>query len=361
MQILSLPGQQTPLGATKGLSAFRGLGPAGAARAPRLDSRMVHELVARDMPRMHWLTDANETALYARQLTQVLALPYKYKYADIVWRNVLPVNREISTGALQHSYMMFQELGNARIVTNFGAEFPRADIVGEETLAKIISIGSSYDYSLQDLRAMAYAGIPADQMKSVVARNMIERLVDQYVCSGVPGMPSGSGLNTGLANDANIPSVTKGTQVSGTTWATATADEILKDVTSLYTTIRSNGKGAYQPNTLFLGTGGDAKVNSLRLDTFNMTTVVMYLRKSLPWLKQIIYWPQLDTVGAGTKERILLGEVSEVNAQVVIPQEFETFPPQQMRLLWEILCHMRYGGVSVRHPKAFAYMDGTQP
>ena len=43
---------------------------------------------------------------------------------------------------------------------------------------------------------------------------------------------------------------------------------------------------------------------------------------------------------------------------LVIPQEFEQFPPEQDGLLWEIYCHLRTGGVNVIRPLAVATMSG---
>lgn len=44
--------------------------------------------------------------------------------------------------------------------------------------------------------------------------------------------------------------------------------------------------------------------------------------------------------------------------QLVIPQEFEQFPPLQDGLKWEILCHLRTGGVNVIRPLAVNTMAG---
>ena len=43
---------------------------------------------------------------------------------------------------------------------------------------------------------------------------------------------------------------------------------------------------------------------------------------------------------------------------LVIPQEFEQFPPEQDGLLWEVYCHMRCGGVNVIRPLAVVTQSG---
>ena len=44
--------------------------------------------------------------------------------------------------------------------------------------------------------------------------------------------------------------------------------------------------------------------------------------------------------------------------ELIIPQEFESFPPQARNLSFVVNCHARVGGVSWRYPLAAAYMDG---
>src|SRR5574338_70360 len=320
---------------------------------PRLTFDGVNRRLARIFDEVGERVDANETVLATRQLTQIMARPFMARYPEIKWRQILPINTEFSNGARAHTYMLFDEQAQAHIISDMGGEFPNAEVNATETVGKFFSIGSSYGYSVQDLRSAQYAGVALDIRKGVVARRLSERKVDALACVGQTSL----GL-TGLANDANIPATTKGTQASGTTWATATPDEIVTDFNLQYSTVFTGSKGAHEPNTALVGTAGWAKITTTRMDSFNNQTIYDYLLKTMPWLKRIAYWPRLDTAGAGSKERIMVGELSPDNAQAIVWQDFEQFPPQLRNLMTVILCHFRWGGVSVRYPKAFTYMDG---
>ena len=304
--------------------------------------------------------DANETALHSRSLTQVLARPFMFKYAGIRYADHLPINTEINTGAKFHSYMQYDQLGTADVIQDFGGELHNADVVGFETLAKIVSIGDSFQYNIQDLRSAAFGNVPLDSMKAMIARTLIERKIDA-MCAVGDARFTGTTLATGLANDANLSATTKGTQASGTTWATAAANEMLVDIQNMYVKVTTQSKMRHIPNTLLLGTQGWGRITSMRLDSFNMLTLYAYLKQSLPWLTKIDFWPQLDTAGSGSKERVLLGEFNDENMQAIIPQEFEMFPPQARNLSFIIPCHKRFGGVSLRYPQCMTFMDGTEP
>ena len=86
-----------------------------------------------------------------------------------------------------------------------------------------------------------------------------------------------------------------------------------------------------------------------------------YILRMSPWIKSIKHWAQLDTAGSGSKERIVAMETGPDIARVMIPQEFEQFPPLPVNLSFKILCHMRYAGVAIFRPSAICYVDGTQP
>ena len=86
-----------------------------------------------------------------------------------------------------------------------------------------------------------------------------------------------------------------------------------------------------------------------------------YILRMSPWIKSIKYWPQLDTAGTGSKERIIVHEKGPNIARVMMPQEFEQFPPLPVNLAFKVLCHARYAGVAVFRPSAICYVDSTQP
>lgn len=303
--------------------------------------------------------DANETALHARSLTQVLATPFMFQYAGIRYADHIPINSEINSGAKFHSYMQYDQLGTADVIQDFGGELHNAETVAFETIGKIVSVGASFQYSVQDLRSAAFGQVPLDSLKAMIARTIIERKVDAMAAVGDARF-AGTNLATGLANDPNLVATTKGTQLSGTTWANATANEMLIDIQNMYVKVTTQSKMVHVPDTLLLGTQGWGRITSMRLDNFNMLTVYAYLKQSLPWLKKIDFWPQLDTAGAGAKERVLLGEFNPMNMQAIVPQPFEMFPPQSRNLSFIVPCHKRFGGVSLRYPMALTFMDGTE-
>lgn len=328
-------------------------------RKRRLDAKSVQRAVVRGLELMEGHIDANESAMFLRQLLYIMPQPYEFKYPAIKYADLFPVNYSVPTGAKSHAYREYNEAGNAQLMDDYSDDAPNAERVGFEIIGQVFSVRSEYTYTIQDLRSQMFSNVPLDAMKAITARRIIERKCDTLAAVG----DTAHGF-TGILNDPNNTAVSYGgvkwgTLSGGTLTYVATANQILSDCTSLLDGVFIPTKGTHTPNTLVFGTQNWAIINTLRLDGFNMRTVADYLLAALPWVDALEYWPQLDTAGAGGKERVMACERNRENFEIIIPQEFEQFPPQPQNLAFKIPCHKRFGGVQMRFPKSVAVMDGT--
>lgn len=301
--------------------------------------------------------DANETAMFARSLEHIFAELYEVEYPDLKARALIPV-KAAHPGAESHTFREVEKFGQAKIVHNYSTDFPSAEVQGREFTQGIRSIGSSYQYSIQDMRAASLSGFPLEAQKAIAAREVIEFLLDDLALNG----DANTGLKGWNSLAGSFNPVTKGTQVSGTTWLTATPDEILKDVRDLFKSVPENTKQKHRANTLVLDSasynhiafterGGAASGSS--------QTLLTYIQANVPDLKSVEVWTKLDHAGATNKSRIFAYDRSPRVIYQVIPQDFEQFPPQARGLAFVVNCHLRWGGVVSPYPKAVSYMDGT--
>lgn len=306
--------------------------------------------------------DANETAIFARQLEYIFTQTYDVEYPELQARSILPIISGIPTGAEQHTYSQFDSVGRAKFVENHDTDFPTVEVQGKQFTGKIKSIGAAYQYTLQELRAAAMANFQLDATKARMARLAVETLLDQVAAYG----DTNTGL-LGITNATNVVATTKGSQASGTTWATATPAEILKDVRAMFSKIWLQTKTTHRGNTLLLDSVNyDALANTDFSIVTGTTTLVgsgnllNYIQANVPGLQRIIPWQRLDTAGASGVPRIMALDLNPNVLGLVIPQEFEQSAPQNAGFSTKILCHMRTGGVIVRYPLALTFMDGTR-
>lgn len=307
--------------------------------------------------------DANETATFARQLEQIYVQTYDVLFPGIKWRQFFSIDGRPGPGADAWTWRQYDKKGDAKFIANWSTDFPTAEVIGFEKVQKLKSLGASYRYSMQDLRAAAFANLSLDALKARAAREAMERKVDLVMCQG----DSATGL-MGLANQTVQVNGGSARTATANYNGTATAAQVISDLNLARNDIFVGSKGIHDPDTWLVdvatyGWLSSTPYNSVITGGTIATdmTVMSYLLRALPWLKTIDYWGRLDTAGASSKARTVLFQNSPDIVQAVVGQDFEQFAPQQELLNFVVPCHMRIGGIDFRYPLAYQQINGVQP
>jgi hypothetical protein len=264
------------------------------------------------------------------------------------------VDNEVDPGAETVKYNRFNRFGAAKVVTSYADDFPRADVSAQEERQAIKSLGSSYGYSIQEIRAARYANIPLEQRKANAARMAIEEQIDLIAALG----DTDNGL-TGALNQPNATIYTIANGASGSQlWSTKTGLEINKDLTGIANAIVLSTKTAEMPDTTLIEPVGYGLISSTPLQQGSDTTILEHFLKASPYIEDIDQWIKLVGIGAGATNRMVCYRRDPDALELVIPQEFEQFPPEQHNMDFEIACHARIGGVVLYYPLSMAYGDG---
>lgn len=312
--------------------------------------------------------DAGETAAFARSLEFIYAQTYDKIYPDYKARQLIPLNTSVPAGAEQHTFRQMDRKGEAMIIRDYGRDFPNVEIQGLEVRLPVVSIGASYAYSIQDVRASALMNLPLEARKALFTRQVMEQKLDQLAAWG----DVNTGL-TGLANAANIlngaSTASGGTSTATANWVTssATVTNILNDVNILSQKVFNASLGAFMPDTMILPTPVFSALATMQAITtggiFLELSVLDYIKKTSPWIKDILHWPALDRAASGgqnsSHDRVLLMKRDPMVAELVIPQDFEQMPPELHGMKFQVPCHMRVGGVKVPYPFGVVYYDGA--
>lgn len=346
------------------------------AGMPKFDSKHLPFVIERGFEVMTGeRLDANETAIFARQLEHILSETYETVYPEHKARLLIPVDTRVPSGAETFTYRMFDKVGEAAIINSYADDFPNADIIGEETPQRIVSLGTSFQYNIQDLRGAAMAGVALEAEKAKAARFVMENKLETLAAGG----DTNTGL-VGLANATGIQTVTKVSQnnagATTSTWEALITDalakgdltkavqEILKDINAMQRAIFDATEGTSTPDTLVLTTKCYSLLNSTqRAPGFTDDTILQYILKTSPWLKSIDFWSRLNGLAplAGGGANRGLNMMYQKNPRVlglIISQDFEQFAPQPRNMAFVVPCHLRTGAVEVRYPKAVARMVG---
>ncbi len=161
---------------------------------------------------------------------------------------------------------------------------------------------------------------------------------------------------TGLVNDATIPLVT---QVTGTAWATATADEMVDDINKLTWSIVTASKGLYTGKvfTLLAPLSLGARLDK-SMGTNADKTVRAFILQNSAHVKEILHTPFLDTANvAGTGPRVMAYKKDPGVLRYGQNKQFMELKPQEKGLEIETPCVGRSSGLHVLRPLGAAYMD----
>jgi hypothetical protein len=293
--------------------------------------------------------DANETALFARQLEDIDSQLFRVEYPELKGSALVPVKSDINPGAEEYTYRSMNSAGRAALLSNYGDDLPRVDVQGAEESTKLKSYGDSYGYSIQDMRRAKMAGISLENERAMAAREVLARKLDTVIFFG----DTTAGL-TGFANNSGVSLVSPTTG----TWLTATGDQILADLLKLERAAFTDSKGIEAPTTIALATSSYAIAATKPIGTdVNKTVLEFFLKQSL-FVKEVDHSWQLETANAGgTGPRAICYAKKPEKLQALVPVEFESFAPEPRNLAFVINCHMRAGGTIIRFPGSVRYMD----
>lgn len=321
------------------------------------------------MPRHHTAYDENDLAaimqhsrsmeirndadgiFLARELDYVKSRAYEIKYLDMSGMRIIPTVTDTPSWAESITYRMWDEVGMAKIISNYADDLPRVDVFGTEYTSRIRTLGDAYGYNLQEIEAARGVGKPLDAMKARVARRMNDRKLNSIIWSG----DAASGLQGALTH----PNITHSAVAAGasttTSWDTKTGMEMYNDVASAIVGINTASSQIHSANRVVLPGSKLLKLQTtfLAIEGGNAMTVLTALRANFP---NVTFETSEELVGKGPSntDAMFVGEFNEENMAHEMVAPFRQLPPQVRNLEWVINCLSRTGGVVVRYPLAFS-------
>jgi len=306
--------------------------------------------------------DAGETVFFNRELESIKSKTYDVIKAPLRAFELIPVDGTAGSGAESIVYQQYDMVGMAKIISNYADDLPRADVKGKEFVAKVKSIGNSYGYSLQEVRAARFAGKPLEQRKSSAATRAQRETWNRIAFYGDAenGLP-------GLLTNPNIPSAAVADDGTGdaTEFTTKTPEQILRDLNSLVNGIVTTTKGAEKPDTLVLPLAQYTYIATTVYGNASDDTILDVFLKNSPFITSVEWADELSATNLAangitdfTGDIMIAYERSEDKLTFEMPQSFEQLPVQEKGLEYVVNCHSRVGGTLVYYPLAFSIGEG---
>jgi hypothetical protein len=302
-----------------------------------------------------WRCDAGEDVFLARQLIYIQNRQVNTLFTRNQALQYVPVETDVPVGAEQFTTEQFTQVGAAAFVTNYGTDFPSADVFVNETINRMFDIGSSYRYSLVDLRRAAFAGVPLSAKRAEASRLAHDTKIDEIALSG-----DTTRSITGIANNANVTILTAGGGTVTGAWEGATAATIKADLAAMESTIvlACAGQSQLFPDTLLLDDESYMILNTRPSTTFSDQTILRSYLANSPYIRNIEPWVKLRNAGAAGVRRGIMYRRNPDVLGIKISQSYEQFAPQQQLMQWVVPAMSRLSGVIVYRPMAMLYIDG---
>lgn len=307
----------------------------------------------------HHFKDANETLFFQRQLEQIEAKLYEFKKRELKYRQYIPVSNRDNPGANTITYRMFDKVGMAKVIANYADDLPRADVYGKEYSQIVKTIATAFGYSTQEIRAAQMANVSLDALKSDAARRAVREKE-----SGVAWNGDTEHNLQGFLNNANIPTIAapNGADPASPLWSNKTPDEILDDIMTVVTKVRTQSKGIHNADTLLLPINHYNILAQTPRSSNNDTTLLKFiLDPSNAYGIATVDWlpTELDNAfTSGTEDGMVAYENSPEVLEQRIPLEMVTHPVQARNLEFVVPVESRHGGVVLRYPLAICIMTG---
>ena len=298
------------------------------------------------------------SVFFARELDYVKSQSYDVEYPELTALSLFPQTSEADPGAETITYYTYDRTGLAKIIDNYSTDLPRADVTGKPSYAKIKSIGDSYGYSAQEMRASRLAGKSLDARKGESARYQIDNLTNKIAWRG----DEESGLLGVLSTQQNIPLYTIGAGATSnqTTWLLKTADEVLDDINGMSKQVAKVTKNVERPDTLCVPSDVYMHISTKRIPDTS-TTILSFLLEHAPYIKDVISTAELNSDSVDTNPYAqanggqgvaFLFKKDKKKLSLENPMPFYQYPLQVKGLETIIPCEARTAGVIVYYPLA---------
>ena len=298
--------------------------------------------------------DQGEQVFFDEQLTLVKARTYDVIHKDLKALTLLPVSTEQDDAAEHIEYRSYDQVGMAKIVSDYANDFPRVDTLGTKKSVQVHSLGDSYGYSIQEIRRAARANFNLDARRAMAARRGIEEKQDHIAWFG----DAKAGLNGFINAEGITEYVAANGAGGGKAWSGKTADEILADVVGIITAAPESTNGKEVPDTLILPLALYNKLAYTPYGDNRDKTLLTFILDNYPTLTRMDWVQDLVGAGAGSTNRVMAYTRDPMKVEVQIPLRLEQLPPERKGMEYSVICHQRTAGTIVYYPMSVVFCDG---
>lgn len=311
--------------------------------------------------------DDSGTVFFQRQLEAIESQTYDVLYPDLEARECFPTFDFGGPGAKFLTLRSYDRVGSASVINARATDLPKADISGKEYTIQVKSIGTSYDYDIDEVEAAKMAGMPLEARRAEAAKRGYEELVNEISWFGGEGLNGFFSAQNGISNAKPAKSLV---------WSgagTATPLECAAMLHSFVNDIYASTKKIHKAEFLWMPVSFFHYISSTPVsEVYPNETILSYFLRTNMYIRSedqiqalnILAEDEMAKSGMADADLhkggiLVAGQMSVAGKQTVRMREplpLQFFPVQIHGLTYEIPARGRFAGVEVTYSGAFRTM-----
>ncbi|MFE1602097.1 DUF2184 domain-containing protein [Methylobacterium sp. ID0610] len=287
---------------------------------------------------------------------------YRTQYPAIRYPRLIPVDTAAPEWVPTVTYFSADRVGQAGWLHGAADDVPKAEVLRRQTETAVAMAGIGYGYDLEELGKAQLMGLALGTEKADAARLASEEFIDQVALYGDAAK--------GFSGLLNHPAVTTGTAAatgtgSSSAWSAKTAEQILADVNGQLTGLFTASATVEMADTLLLPYDQMLAIGLRRIDPTSPITILDWIRRHNVYTLEtgqdltVFGVRSLETAGTGGSARMVAYRRDPAVLKLWLPMPFRFFPAWQTGpWRFEVPGAFRLGGLDIRRPGAFRYLDG---
>lgn len=300
-------------------------------------------------------TDASDSIFIESQLANIIPKAHEAVFPNLKAKELFPVDYSDGDGVDIIKWFSYNARGLAKLLAGYAAkDIPRVDLGGNPNFAQIFSGGSSYAYSIDDVKKAIRNNINLEARKAIIAQRANDELIEKLAFKGDEDF----GIK-GILNQPNIPkfNALKGAN-DKILWKDKQPKEILNDLYSMFNTILTSTNELECPDTAAMPPSLYNILSDTPYSDRDSTPLLEVFKRSKPEIKNIFRVPQLAKAGANGSDVIIFYERNEDKICLKIPHETEHLLVQNIAMEFVINTRLRVAGIVVFYPMSILIGEG---
>ena len=298
----------------------------------------------------------DDALFIAQELNYIRARALEVEHSPLNSFRVFPQDTDVPAGAETALTLVYDTVGMAKIVADYGDDLPRAEAVAMAIPSKVVTVADSYGYNYVELEHARMANVNLEARKALAARRGIDLKLNNIAWFG----DASHGI-TGFLGNANIANVVIPADGTGSSklFKDKDPDKIIRDMNSIINEISNNTNGVEMPDTVLMAPAVYDLLESTPKSQYSDRTILEFLRGAHPEITRWLKIGELTGAGTGSTDMIVAGVFRPEYIRMESPVRFDQLPVQYRNLEYVVPCVARTLGVTVNVPVCFASAYGV--